>query len=64
MALMMFLKLAGPWCKRLKSDGYCGFMCGPVVEDVQNVLDEIKLLSKYNPEFAIEFLDKLTKMLG
>ena len=38
-------------------------MCGPVVEDVQNVLDEIKLLSKYNPEFAIEFLDKLTKML-
>ena len=38
-------------------------MCGPVVEDVQKVLDEIKLLSKYNAEFAIEFLDKLTKML-
>ena len=46
-----------------KTDNYCGFMCGPVVEDVQEVLDEIKLLSNYNPEFAIEFLDKLTKML-
>ena len=34
-------------------------MCGPVLEEVQKVLDEVKTLSKYNPEFAVEFLDKI-----
>jgi hypothetical protein len=38
---------------------YCGFMCGPVLDDVQKILDEVKTLSKYNPEFAVEFLDKI-----
>ena len=34
-------------------------MCGPVLDDVQKVLDEVKTLSKYNPEFAMEFLEKI-----
>jgi hypothetical protein len=34
-------------------------MCGPVLEDVQKVLDEVKTLSEYNHEFALEFLDKI-----
>jgi hypothetical protein len=34
-------------------------MCGPVLDDVQKILDEVKTLSKYNPEFAVEFLDKI-----
>lgn len=34
-------------------------MCGPALDDVQKVLDEVKTLSEYNPEFAVEFLDKI-----
>ena len=59
MALMMFPKLAGLWYKKLKSDGYCGFVCGFALEDIQKVLDEIKQFSEYNPEFARTMLDKI-----
>ena len=59
MALTMCPRLAERWCKRLKSDGYCGFVCGFALEDIQKVLDEIKEFSEYNPEFARTMLDKI-----
>ena len=59
MALTMFLKFPEQWSKRLKSDGYCGFVCGFALEDIQKVLDEIKQFSEYNPEFARTMLDKI-----
>jgi hypothetical protein len=41
------------------NSNYCGFVCVAALDDVQKVLDEVKTLSKYNPEFAVEFLDKI-----
>jgi hypothetical protein len=49
--------------KASRSGEYCGFVCGFALDDIQKVLDEIKLLSDYNPQFAVEFLDKIIKML-
>lgn len=45
-------------------DEYCGFVCSDAVDKLQSILDEIKILNKYNPEFAPVMLDRLAKMIS
>ena len=62
---MLFLTSLGQWCKRLKSkDQYCGFICSIAREKVQEVLDEVVDFSKYNPETAVEVLERIEEMVN
>ena len=62
---MLYPIFLARWSKRLKSnDNYCGFSCGDKLEDIQNIMDEIKDFANYNPETAIVVLDKIIKIVN
>lgn len=42
---------------------YCGFLCSEAIEQQQQIIDELMVFSKYNPEFAQVMIHKLTEML-
>ena len=50
-------------CNTTDGSEYCGFVCSDAVDKLQSILDEIKLLNRYNPEFAPVMLDRLTEMI-
>ena len=42
---------------------YCGYVCSDATEKQQQIIDELMLFSKYNPEYALVMFHKLTDML-
>ena len=42
---------------------YCGYVCSEAIEQQQQIIDELMIFSKYNPDFAQLMIHKLTEML-
>jgi hypothetical protein len=40
-------------------DNYCGFSCSDILQKIQEVCDEIKEFSNYNPEYSLVMLGKV-----
>ena len=47
----------------MTQEAYCGFLCSEILERQQEIANEVKDFSKYNPEFAKVMLRKLMDVL-
>lgn len=57
---------AGPSVKMMTKEevrNYCGFLCGPAQEAIEEVAADLAELKKVNPEFAEEFKTRLIDIL-
>lgn len=47
----------------MNDDNYCGFSCGDKLKQIQDVCNEVKSFSKYNPEYSLVMLGKIMEVV-
>jgi hypothetical protein len=44
-------------------DHYCGFSCGDQIKKAEEICNEIKAFSQYNPEYSLVMLGKVMEVI-